>query len=160
MSSQLRPSAPASSNCGRGWAGTGRGLGGVSSATSFALRRRDVWLRPYYAPLCSRISRLRASEIVRRSRKWARARGFLLQSGVCRPGGGHCISLHLRGLRRPGVSGPRGNDDPGPVGAGVFGMEHDIPSCAVREPGGGCERRGPVQPRAAPAGPRQDPLCR
>lgn len=37
-------------------------------------------------------------------------------------------------------------------------MEHDIPPRPVREPGGGRERRGPVQPRAAPAGPREDPL--
>lgn len=77
----------------------------------------------------------------------------------CRHGGGHYISSHVGGARRRRACEPRAHDRPGPVGGRrVRGVEHGVPPRPVREPGGWRERRGLVQPGAAPAGPGEDPL--
>uniref|UniRef100_A0A8C8X4J3 Solute carrier family 25 member 32 n=1 Tax=Panthera leo TaxID=9689 RepID=A0A8C8X4J3_PANLE len=124
-----------------------------------SLRWRDVLPCPSHASSALGSLRL-VTTYLRPSRKWAGLPlRFLLLRGDRRQGGGHCIPAHLRGPGR-GISEPWDYDGSGPVGIRVVGGEHDIPPRPVRESGSGRERRGSVQPRAAPARPREDPLRR
>lgn len=91
-------------------------------------------------------------------RKWARVVRFRAPDRDCSHGGGHYITPHAGGAGRRSVDEPGAHDKPGPVGGRVGGMERSVPPRPIREPGGWREWRGLVQPGAAPARPRKDPL--